>query len=188
MIKNKNEYKFYVKSDMASLLLKHWWSKYTNPIARYQCILRKLEYHTNCKSRTVIGKVYCIYLRWILQKHGIKLGFTIPINVFGPGLSLAHYGSIVVNGNAKVGKNCRIHSGVNIGRNNEAPTIGDNVYIGPGAKIWGKITIGNNVAIGANAVVSKDVPDNVTVAGVPFKIISNKGSEGLVNKGCEMVK
>ena len=55
-----------------------------------------------------------------------------------------------------------------------APVIGDNVYIGPGAKIFGDITIGNNVSIGANAVVNRSFPDNVIIAGVPAKVIKNK--------------
>jgi serine O-acetyltransferase len=66
------------------------------------------------------------------------------------------------------------------GKNKGYPTIGDNVYIGPGAKIFGKITIGNNVAIGANAVVNSDVPSICTFGGIPAKKISNKGSDGLI--------
>ena len=60
------------------------------------------------------------------------------------------------------------------------PIIGDRVYIGPGAKLFGKIRIGNDVAIGANAVVTKDVPDNAVVVGVPAKIISYKGSSDFI--------
>ena len=71
--------------------------------------------------------------------------------------------------------------------NTNAPTFGNNVYIGPGAKIFGKITIGDNVAIGANAVVNKDVPSNVTVGGIPARIISNKGSNGLFEHGNEAI-
>lgn len=63
-----------------------------------------------------------------------------------------------------------------MGTRTETPTIGNNCYIGPGAKIFGKIKIGDNVAIGANAVVNKDFPDGVTIAGVPAKIVSNKGT------------
>ena len=59
-------------------------------------------------------------------------------------------------------------------RSGGTPTIGDNCIIYPGAKIFGKITIGNNVVIGANAVVNKDVPDNAVVAGVPARIIRYK--------------
>ena len=98
------------------------------------------------------------------------------MNVFGPGLCITHWGTIVVSSHAKIGKNCRIHPSSCIGNHMGAPIIGDNVYIGPGAKIFGNITIGNNVAIGANAVVNKSVPNNVTVAGAPAKIISHKSS------------
>jgi len=54
--------------------------------------------------------------------------------------------------------------------------LGNNVYIGPGAKLFGSITVGNNVAVGANAVVNTNIPDNVTVGGIPAKIISEKSS------------
>ena len=78
-------------------------------------------------------------------------------------------------------ENCRIHSDVNIGEaGGRAPRIGDNVYIAPGAKIFGGITVGDNAAIGANAVVNTDVPAGVTVAGVPARVVSERGSEGLV--------
>lgn len=80
---------------------------------------------------------------------------------------------IIVSYYAKIGANCVIRQQVTIAQNdnNEAPTIGDDVVIGAGAKLIGNITIGNNVIIGANAVVTKDVPDNCTVAGVPARII-----------------
>lgn len=71
---------------------------------------------------------------------------------------------IVIAAGAIIGKNCFLSHQVTIGRNRGgAPTIGDNVYIGPGAKIFGAIHIGNNVRIGANCVVFEDVPDNATV-------------------------
>ncbi len=62
----------------------------------------------------------------------------------------------------------------------EGPTIGDNVYIAPGVKVFGKIKIGDNVAIGANCVVTKDIPDNAVVVGIPGRIISNEGSGGYI--------
>ena len=71
---------------------------------------------------------------------------------------------IVIAQGARIGKNCRISHQVTIGRSmGGCPTIGDNVYIGPGAKIFGNIKIGNNVRIGANCPVFFDVPDNSTV-------------------------
>lgn len=88
----------------------------------------------------------------------------------------------MVSGNAKIGKNCRIHVCTNIGNAHSkegigAPTLGDNVYIGPGAKLFGAIHIGDNVAIGANAVVNSSFPKgNCTIAGVPARKISDKTS------------
>ena len=70
----------------------------------------------------------------------------------------------------------------NRGDRRGVPTIGSRVYIGPGAKIIGNIQIGNNVAIGANAVVTKDVPDNAVVAGIPARIISMDGADGYVDR------
>lgn len=90
----------------------------------------------------------------------------------GAGLSIIHgNGSII--GADKIGRNCTICHQVTLGDdgNGGCPTLGDNVFVGVGAKVLGKIAIGNNVKIGANAVVVKDVPDNCTVAGVPAKIV-----------------
>jgi len=153
-------------------------------IWKFQRLMRKLEYLTNCRKNIFIR----LLTKYRYLKLGRKLGFTIPINVFGPGLSIAHAGTIVVNSDAKVGANCRLHVCVNIGtaagNPGEAPKIGDNCYIGPGAKIYGNITIGKNVAIGANAVVNKSFKEgNVTIGGVPAIVISQKGSKGLLNHG-----
>lgn len=86
------------------------------------------------------------------------------------------YGGIgvVLHKRTIIGKNCMIGTNVTVGGKSghqKIPEIGDNVYIATGAKIIGPVTIGNNVTIGANAVVLKDIPDNAIVAGVPAKII-----------------
>ena len=122
------------------------------------------------------------------KRLSVKLGFTIPANAFGPGLSIAHRGTIVVHGKARIGANCRIHVCVNIGAQagdeTAVPVLGNNIYIGPGAKIFGKIEIADGIAIGANAVVNKSFTEpNITIAGVPAKKIADKGSEGLLRKG-----
>jgi serine O-acetyltransferase len=141
----------------------------------FQRLLRKLEFYKNVRNKGVINKVIYLYLRFKYKNLSVKLGFTIPENVFGPGLAIIHYGTIVVNHNAKVGANCRIHADTNIGASggsNKAPQIGDNVYIAPGVKIIGDIKIPNNTAIGANSVVTKSfTEENMVIAGVPAKII-----------------
>ncbi len=122
----------------------------------------------------------------ILRRYTYKFGISIPFtNSIGEGLYIGHFGGIFVSPYVIIGKNCNISQDVTLGHKVRgagigSPTIGDNVYIAPGVKIFGNIKIGNNAAIGANCVVTKDVPDNGVVVGIPGKIISYEGSEGYV--------
>ena len=123
-------------------------------------------------------------MKHVEHKYGIQISRHAKI---GKGFYIGHYGTIVVSGKAVIGENVNISHGVTIGASNRGvnkgvPTIGNFVYIGPGAKIFGNIKIGNNVAIGANAVVTKDVPDNACVGGIPANIINMEGSIRYVNK------
>jgi serine O-acetyltransferase len=117
-----------------------------------------------------------------------KLGISIsPLTEIGSGFYIGHFGGIVINEKSVIGKNCNISQGVTLGQANRGknkgyPTLGDNIYIGPGAKIVGAVTIGNNVAIGANCVVTRDIPDNSVVVGIPGKVISQRGSTGYVER------
>jgi len=100
---------------------------------------------------------------------------------FGAGFVLMHPVGVVINGGVKGGQKIVIESGVVIGaaRNGfpvEVPVLGNNVFIGSGAKILGGITIGNDAIIGANAVVLNNVPNGVTVVGIPAKIVARKDS------------
>jgi serine O-acetyltransferase len=100
----------------------------------------------------------------------MKLGFTIPANVFGPGLSIAHWGTIVVNPDCKVGARCRIHPGVCLGwHNGKVPVLGDDCYLGPGAKVFGGVVLGNQTKVGANAVVSKSYPAGGAILVSPLE-------------------
>ncbi len=95
----------------------------------------------------------------------------------GPGLFIGHFGGITISASTVLGDNCSVSQNVTIGIAGSGdrlgvPVIGNDVYIAPGARLFGKITIGNNVKIGANAVIYKDVPDNsVAVLDPGFRIL-----------------
>ncbi len=182
MILSKSDYLAYLEADRIALgrNKRGFLDKLIGLIApdyiwKFQRLLRKLEYYKNVNNIGLFNKVVYLYLRLKYKKLSVKLSFTIPENVFGPGLAIVHYGTIVVNENAKVGANCRIHVGTNIGGSggtNKAPLIGDNVYLAPGAKVLGDIRIPNNTAIGANSVVTKSfTEESMMIAGVPAEII-----------------
>lgn len=111
------------------------------------------------------------------KRLGFKLRMTIYPNTIGPGFRIYHAGDFVhVGPNVKIGRNCTMLPGVVFGNKTEAPDdktviVGDDCYFGLGVKILGTVKIGNNVTVGANAVVTKDIPDNAIVGGVPAKII-----------------
>ena len=116
-----------------------------------------------------IGKVR-VLLRWLLPD--IKC-YSFEGCEIGGGWVLMHGFGIVLNGGAKIGRNCTMYHGVTIGTIDMKtfPVVGDNVFIGADAKILGNIHVGNNVKIGAGAVVVEDVPDNCTVVGPKAQVI-----------------
>lgn len=189
MIQSRSDYLFYKKLDIVALGIKRHsiGSKIRtiflpNRILRFQILMRRCEYYTNAK-KGVLNKLILAFLRIRYDRLSLRLGFSIPLNVFGPGLSIAHYGTIVVSAYARVGANCRIHPSTCIGASGgtNAPVIGDNVYIGPGAKIYGKIKLGNNIAVGANATVGDSFEeDNILIGGVPAKIIGKVDISSLI--------
>ena len=186
MIQTKKDLKEYLKSDQYALRQEGRRSPRfgRDEIWRFEILLRKAEYYTNNRKNPINRILYVIY-KTRFHRMSVKLGFSIPLNVFGKGLSIAHYGPIVVNSNAKIGDYCRIQECVTIGStggNDRAPQIGDFVFIACGARLIGDIRIGNNVAIGANAVVTKSCEKNhVTLAGIPAKVISNHGSDAFIS-------
>lgn len=109
-------------------------------------------------------------------------GIEVPRTaVIGPGFYIGHFGGITVARRAVIGRNFSLSQAVTVGyadgRREGVPVIGDDVYVGPGARLFGAIRIGDNVRIGANAVVYKDIPANAVVALAPgFTIISFQGN------------
>ena len=184
-IDSKDKLRIFLDSDLKSLGFENSdrFCRFREVVV-FQRRLRRLEFAINCSK----NPVRIFFRKFLYRRISVRLGISISPNTFGPGLSIAHHGTIVVNGGAKIGANCRLHTGVNIGteagKSDAAPLIGDNCYIGPGAKIFGPIEIGSNSVIGANAVVNKSFPEgSQTIAGIPATVISNKSSKGYLIKG-----
>lgn len=139
---------------------------------------REIVVSNNSKVPTIIVYYYWIWLKYIEGKNNSIIGTYKGGGAYfkSPPRLPHNLNGIIIATEAIIGKNCTIMQQVTIGKNGKdegAPTIGDNVFIGAGAKIIGPINVGNNVKIGANAVVVKDIPDNATVVN-EFRIIERK--------------
>lgn len=155
--------------------------KFLNPNLRYIYWLRNASKHSR---NSFVGKLY----RFILRRYQIRYGYQIPAETqIGEGFYLGHWGALVINPNSIIGKNCNIAQGVTIGQANRGdkkgtPTIGNEVWIGANAVIVGKIIIGDNVLIAPNSYVNMDVPSNSIVIGNPARIIHNdEATKGYIN-------
>jgi serine O-acetyltransferase len=123
--------------------------------------------------RKLFSLIYRIFYKFIQVITGIELPCEVEI---GKNFVIDHFGGIIISGYAKFGDNCRIRNGVVVGIRKVgeclAPTVGNDVDIGAGAKLLGPIVIGDHVVVGANAVVITDVPSNSIAVGVPATIKS----------------
>ena len=186
MIASYQDFLDYREADRIALRRERSIHMLYDEVWKFQRLMRRVEYLSNCKKHKgvlwrLVHKVYS--LRFHAQS--VRCGFDIPPNVFGPGLSIAHRGTIVVHPNARIGANCRLHVDVVIGTRpgpvDLVPTIGDNCYIGPGAKIFGDVVIGDNTAIGANSVVNRSFAQgNMTIAGAPARQVSEVDSREFI--------
>lgn len=181
MIKSKKDLDFYLNEDAKALGIDYksisfFFSPYNIDIEiwKFQRQLRICEYFYNNDRNDILWKIRKFIAARRFKKLSLRNNFTINPNCFGPGLRIMHRGTIVVNGKSKIGSNCTINACVNIGVHpnleEKAPQLGDNIYIGPGAKIYGNIYIADNCMIGANAVVNKNEFNKGTILiGVPAK-------------------
>ena len=182
MIKSKHDLKEYLDADLKRFKTKPKfidWILHNEKwfIHQYIVALRHVEYHINTNKKGIL------YLLWWFRykRLGFKLRYTIYPNTTGKGLIVHHVGDMVwIKSSARIGKNCTLRPGVVIGKKNyenadDMPVvIGENCNFGLGVRVFGKITIGNNVTIGANSVVTHDFPDDVVIGGIPASIIKNK--------------
>ncbi|CAH0315384.1 2,3,4,5-tetrahydropyridine-2,6-dicarboxylate N-acetyltransferase [Peribacillus simplex] len=143
-------------------------------IWKHNVLLRKTEYYVNTGNK-IMGLIYRVLLNRYQNKHHIH----IPINTFDCGLKLMHLGPILVNGHVRGGKDISLHINTSIvagGTNSGTPELEDGVVVGVGAVILGDIKLAKNIAVGANAVVNKTFDEeNISIAGVPAKKISDNG-------------
>lgn len=137
-----------------------WRIYLTRPTFRFLLALRLTEWICSTTAHRSLKTA----ARMRLRGYGRSFGFTVPIGVCWPGLRLPHWGSVVVSDQARVGSRVTIHSGVNIGAwAGGAPTVGNDCYLAPGAKLFGPISIGDNCRIGVNAVVDRSWPPGTTL-------------------------
>ena len=190
MIQTKQDLNYYLEKDRVAyhkpekLKIKDRivWKFFPDNNYEFIKCLRKLEYHHNTG-----GELFRLYYERKLAKLGCKTGIDMSVNIAGYGLHIVH-GKVVISSEASIGNDCKILSDVTIGIQGRydikgAPTIGDRVYIGSGARIIGNISVADDVVIGANAVVVKDITEpGITVAGNPAKKVSNNDSYHYLNR------
>ncbi|MBS9533488.1 serine acetyltransferase [Mycobacterium sp. M1] len=172
MIESRADLAHYLAADLRAHGLDRWRfrDRFLHRPAYFQRVLRKAEYWTNT-ARTPLGRAVALAYKARHRLIGERFCFYIPLNVFGPGLSIAHWGPMWVHPQSRIGANCRIHQGVTLGEaRGRAPILGDDVYLYPNAVVLG-VDIGNRVGVRAGAVVTKAVPDDTEVGGVPARII-----------------
>lgn len=173
MILNKKDYKEYLEADRkANKKGRKRPRVFGDYTWKYLRCLRKLEYYKNVKTNYFMKLDECI-TKIRFSRLRLNTGIQIPENVFGKGLGLFHFGSIIVNSSARFGDYCVIQSDTNVSAN---VCGGDMIYLAPGAKILEGVSLGNSVIVGANAVVTKSVDESgITLVGIPAKKISNRG-------------
>ena len=124
------------------------------------------------------NKILFYLFFFIYRRVQIKFGIQLPHKtIVGKGLRFSHFSGIVINSEAVIGEYLTIFQSVTVGsvRGKGSPLIGDNCVLFAGSKVIGKVKIGNNVIVAANAVVTRDFPDNCVVAGIPAQVINHNG-------------
>lgn len=144
---------------------------------RYIKSYRKLEYYYNNRNKNVLYAILNLHYARKFNKLGFKLGIELDRNVFKEGLMIFHTSGVVVNGEARIGKNCKLHGGNvigNMGNDLSAPVIGNNVRLGTGAKVLGNVYIADDVQIGAGAIVLDSCYEKgALLIGIPARVHSS---------------
>lgn len=158
-------------------LTQGFWAVFQYRIAHYAFVKIKLQ-----PFRIVFFVFALLWQKWIEVSTGIAIPASTKI---GHSFYIGHFGGIIINANVIIGDNCNISQGVTIGvsgidDNRGVPILGNNVYLGANAVVAGKINIGNNVLIAACTLVTMDLNDFDVAIGVPAVVVSDKGSKGYI--------
>ena len=184
MIKTKNDLQYYLLCDkLARGETKARPSLWGDKLWKFQILYRKTEYHYNNREKLWHKLAYLLtYFRFRRQRD--RLCSELPLNVFAEGLVIWHGQNIIVNENARVGRNFSISAGCCIGQaKGQSPVIGDHVEMTLGSRVLGGVTITHDVTIGAGALVLKDIDTPYTTwGGLPARCISQNPNEYVAQK------
>lgn len=139
-------------------------------IINYLYSMRNYSYYLHQKG--IVNKMKRVWHGFQYKKRGLKLGFSIGADVFGYGLVIPHYGTIVVGAPNHIGNYAVLHTSTCISAKDSV--IGEGLYLSTGVKITQKVNLGNGVMIGANSVVNKSFGDNQIIVGTPAKAIGQR--------------
>lgn len=175
---NKKEFMKELKSELSFYDLSIKSHIMGNPgyyIGAYIKAMRLFQYYSS-KNNTKFYWVSKLFWLYKMNKYATKTGFQFDGKSIGFGIKIYHWGHIIINKAARIGSHCTIYPGVTIGSigKDRFPIIGDNCFIGLGAKVFGDVKVGDNVTICPNAVVVHNIPNNAIVGGVPAKILKYK--------------
>lgn len=152
----------------------------------WACVQHRIAHSVYIMRIPIIKQIFsvvCLLWQKIIE---ITTGISIPASAkIGHSLYIGHFGGIIINSNAEIGDNCNISQGVTIGVSGRSvsrgvPKIGNNVYIGANAVVAGKIIVGDNVLIAACSLVTQNAEANGVYSGVPAVKISEAGSLGYI--------
>ena len=184
MIKTKDDLQYYLLCDkLARGETKARPSLWGDKLWKFQILYRKTEYHYNNREKLWHKLAYLLtYFRFRRQRD--RLCSELPLNVFAEGLVIWHGQNIIVNENARVGRNFSISAGCCIGQaKGQSPVIGDHVEMTLGSRVLGCVTITHDVTIGAGALVLKDIDTPYTTwGGLPARCISQNPNEYVAQK------
>lgn len=173
MITKKKELDFYLMADMMMNRGKFRWSikdrlkRVIIPdyIMQYLKSMRYVAYMQVGRDMSFYLKTKCLFHALRYRELGVKLGFSIGPQVFGYGLVIPHYGTIVVGASNRIGNYCVLHTSTCITDNKKV--IGTGLYLSTGAKMTSKIELGDYISVGANSLVNKSFKSNIMIAGNP---------------------